>query len=162
MSKKTNAARYLDTLKIKYELVSYEVDEDDLSAVHVADTIGVNPAEIFKTLVATDERGMPIVACIPSDGELDLKALATAAGRKRCDMLPVKELLATTGYIRGGCSPLGMKKRFAILVDESIGCISKVYVSAGQRGLQLLLSPQDLIKAADAKTAKLTRYKDKQ
>ncbi|HOI84330.1 MAG TPA: YbaK/EbsC family protein, partial [Campylobacterales bacterium] len=76
---------------------------------------------------------------------------------KRCDMLPVKELLATTGYIRGGCSPLGMKKRFATLIDESIGSISKVYVSAGQRGLQLLLSPQDLIKAADAKTAKIIR-----
>lgn len=157
MSKKTNAARYLDILKIKYELVSYKVDEDDLSAVHVADTIGANPIEIFKTLVVTDERGTPIVACIPADAELDLKALAMAAGRKRCDMLPVKELLATTGYIRGGCSPLGMKKRFITLVDDSITSVSKVYVSAGQKGLQLLLSPQDLIKAADAKTAKLTR-----
>ena len=157
MSKKTNAARYLDILKIKYELVSYEVDEDDLSAVHVADTIGANPIEIFKTLVVTDERGTPIVACIPADAELDLKALAMAARRKRCDMLPVKELLATTGYIRGGCSPLGMKKRFITLVDDSITSVSKVYVSAGQKGLQLLLSPQDLIKAADAKTAKLTR-----
>lgn len=157
MSKKTNAARYLDILKIKYELVSYEVDEDDLSAVHVADTIGADPIEIFKTLVVTDERGTPIVACIPADAELDLKALAMAAGRKRCDMLPVKELLATTGYIRGGCSPLGMKKRFITLVDDSITSLPKVYVSAGQKGLQLLLSPQDLIKAADAKTAKLTR-----
>jgi Cys-tRNA(Pro)/Cys-tRNA(Cys) deacylase len=159
MSKKTNAARYLDTLKIKYELVSYEVDEDDLSAVHVADTIGADPAQIFKTLVVTDERGAPIVACIPADAELDLKVLAAAAGRKRCDMLPVKELLATTGYIRGGCSPFGMKKRFATFVDESINSVSKVYVSAGQRGLQLLLSPQELIRAADAKTAKLTTTK---
>lgn len=157
MSKKTNAARYLDTLKIKYELVSYEVDEDDLSAVHVADAIGADPAWIFKTLVATDERGTPIVACIPADAELDLKALAAAAGRKRCDMLPVKELLATTGYIRGGCSPLGMKRHFATLIDESISSVPRVYVSAGQRGLQLLLSPQDLIKAADATIAKLTR-----
>lgn len=157
MSKKTNAARYLDTMKIKYELVSYEVDEDDLSAVHVADTIGADPAEIFKTLVVTDERGTPMVACIPAGAELDLKALAVAARRKRCDMLPVKELLATTGYIRGGCSPLGMKKRFATFIDESIQNVQKVYVSAGQRGLQLLLSPQDLIKAADAKTAKIIR-----
>lgn len=159
MSKKTNAARYLDTLKIKYELVSYEVDEDDLSAVHVADMIGADSAEIFKTLVVTDERGVPIVACIPADAELDLKALAVAAGRKRCDMLPVKELLATTGYIRGGCSPFGMKKRFATFIDESVENIQKVYVSAGQRGLQLLLTPQELIKAADAKIANLTANK---
>lgn len=158
--KKTNAARYLDTLKIKYELVSYEVDEDDLSAVHVADSIGVDPAEMFKTLVATDERGIPIVACIPADAELDLKALAMAAGRKRCDMLPAKELLATTGYIRGGCSPLGMKKRFATFIDESIQNVQKVYVSAGQRGLQLLLSPQDLVKASNAQIARLTTNKE--
>jgi len=156
MSKKTNAARYLDTLKIKYELVSYEVDEDDLSAVHVADTIGADPAEIFKTLVVTDERGVPIVACIPADAELDLKALAVAAGRKRCDMLPVKELLAITGYIRGGCSPLGMKKRFATFIDQSIENVQKVYVSAGQRGLQLLLPPQDLVRASNAQIARLT------
>lgn len=156
MSKKTNAARYLDTLKIKYELVSYEVDEDDLSAVHVADTIGADPAEIFKTLVVTDERGVPIVACIPADAELYLKALAVAAGRKRCDMLPVKELLATTGYIRGGCSPLGMKKRFATFIDQSIENVQKVYVSAGQRGLQLLLPPQDLVRASNAQIARLT------
>lgn len=156
MSKKTNTARYLDTLKIKYELVSYEVDEDDLSAVHVADTIGADPAEIFKTLVVTDERGVPIVACIPADAELDLKALAVAAGRKRCDMLPVKELLATTGYIRGGCSPLEMKKRFATFIDQSIENVQKVYVSAGQRGLQLLLPPQDLVRASNAQIARLT------
>jgi Cys-tRNA(Pro)/Cys-tRNA(Cys) deacylase len=156
MSKKTNAARYLDTLKIKYELVSYEVDEDDLSAVHVADTIGADPAEIFKTLVVTDEQGVPIVACIPADAELDLKALAVAAGRKRCDMLPVKELLATTGYIRGGCSPLGMKKRFATFIDQNIENVQKVYVSAGQKGLQLLLPPQDLVRASNAQIARLT------
>ena len=105
MNKKTNAARFLDNLKIKYELVSYEVDEEDLSATHLADTLGVSPAAVFKTLVTTDERNRAVVACIPADAELDLKALAVSAGCKRCEMLPVKELLAVTGYIRGGCSP---------------------------------------------------------
>lgn len=156
LNKKTNAARFLDNLKIKYELISYEVDESDLSAVHVADTLGASPAAVFKTLVTTDERNRAIAACIPADAELDLKALAIIAGCKRCAMLPLKELLAVTGYIRGGCSPLGMKKRYPTFIDESALGIERIYVSAGQRGLQLLLSSHDLIAATGAKTAKIS------
>lgn len=145
--KKTNAARFLDTLKISYELTSYEVDEEDLSATHAAAMLGVSPDVVFKTLVARDEKNLPLVACIPSHCEIDLKALARLANVKRCELIAVKELLGLTGYIRGGCSPLGMKKKFSTYIDSAVENFPLVYVSAGQRGLQLHLAPKDLIYA---------------
>ncbi|MDD3343875.1 MAG: Cys-tRNA(Pro) deacylase [Sulfurospirillaceae bacterium] len=145
--KKTNAARFLDTLKIAYELTSYAVDEEDLSATHAAQMLGVSTDVVFKTLVARDEKNLLLVACIPSHQEIDLKALARLANIKRCELVAVKELLALTGYIRGGCSPLGMKKHFVTFFDESIFKHSHIYVSAGLRGLQLKLAPKDLIAA---------------
>jgi len=148
--KKTNAARFLDTLKLDYEMTSYEVDEEDLSATHAADALGVDAATVFKTLVARDDAKHIIVACIPAAKEIDLKALAKVAKAKRCELVAVKELLGLTGYIRGGCSPLAMKKAYPTFIDDSITQHDKVYVSAGLRGVQLCLSPNVLIHASKA------------
>lgn len=148
--KKTNAARFLDTLKLPYEMTSYEVDEDDLSATHAAEALGVDAACVFKTLVARDDTKRIIVACIPAAAEIDLKALARVAKAKRCELVAVKELLGLTGYIRGGCSPLAMKKVYSTFIDNSINEHAKVYVSAGLRGVQLCLSPDVLIQASHA------------
>ena len=156
--KKTNAARFLDTLKIAYELTSYEVDEEDLSATHAAQMLGVDSSLVFKTLVARDEKNLPLVACIPSHEEIDLKALARLANVKRCELVAVKELLGLTGYIRGGCSPLGMKKHFATFFDETLLVHPHVYVSAGLRGLQLKLSPSDLITASKGNCGDITKH----
>jgi Cys-tRNA(Pro)/Cys-tRNA(Cys) deacylase len=155
--KKTNAARFLDTLKLPYEMTSYEVDEEDLSAVHAASSLGVDASCVFKTLVARDDAKRILVACIPAAEEIDLKALAKVAQAKRCELVAVKELLALTGYIRGGCSPLAMKKHYATFIDESIHQHEKVYVSAGLRGVQLCLSPLVLIEASKAMCAALTK-----
>lgn len=149
--KKTNAARALDALGIIYDMTTYQVDEEDLSAVHAAKTLGVNPDIVFKTLVARDESGHLLVACIPAACEIDLKALAREAKSKRCELVAFKELLGLTGYMRGGCSPLAMKKRYATFMDSSILNHEKVYVSAGLRGVQLYLSPNALIEACGAK-----------
>ncbi|MDD2382744.1 MAG: Cys-tRNA(Pro) deacylase [Sulfurospirillaceae bacterium] len=146
--KKTNAARFLDTLKVTYELTAYDVDEEDLSATHAAAMLGVTPNIVFKTLVARDEKNLPLVACIPADKEIDLKALARLANVKRCELVAVKELLAITGYIRGGCSPLGMKKKYPTFIDISAQNYPLIYVSAGLRGMQLHLNPQDLLSAS--------------
>lgn len=146
--KKTNAARFLDTLKITYELTSYDVDEEDLSATHAAAMLGVTADIVFKTLVARDERNVPLVACIPANKEIDLKALARLANVKRCELVAVKELLALTGYMRGGCSPLGMKKKYSTFIDISAQNYPLIYVSAGLRGMQLHLNPQDLLSAS--------------
>jgi len=156
--KKTNAARFLDTLKLPYEMTSYEVDEEDLSAVHAAASLGVDASCVFKTLVARDDAKRIVVACIPAADEIDLKALAKVAQAKRCELVAVKELLALTGYIRGGCSPLAMKKYYATFIDESIHEHEKIYVSAGLRGVQLCLSPSVLIEASKAMCASLTKH----
>ena len=153
---KTNAQRILDAAKIRYETVEYEVDEDDLSGTHAAEVSGIDPDMMFKTLVTKNERGEPIVFCIPVACELDLKKCAAAAGCKSASMIQVKELLPLTGYIRGGCSPVGMKKRFPTYIDETAELFDEIYVSAGMRGLQMKLATADLIKFIDARTADLT------
>ena len=148
--KKTNAARLLDSLKLPYSMSHYEVNEEDLSAVHAAKSLGVSPECVFKTLVARDDTKRILVACIPATEEIDLKALAKVANAKRCELVAVKELLALTGYIRGGCSPLAMKKQYLTFIDASALEHEKIYVSAGLRGVQLVLSPFVLIQATHA------------
>jgi len=142
---KTNAARLLDKAKIKYQLIAYEVDENDLSAVHVASQLNEAVEQVFKTLVLKGDKTGYFVCIIPGAEELDLKKTAKLSGNKSCEMIPMKELLAITGYIRGACSPIGMKKHFPTFIHESCLTFDKIYVSAGKRGLQLHLSPQDLI-----------------
>ena len=142
---KTNAARLLDKAKIKYQLIAYEVDENDLSAVHVASQLNEAVEQVFKTLVLKGDKTGYFVCIIPGAEELDLKKTAKLSGNKSCEMIPMKELLAITGYIRGACSPVGMKKHFPTFIHESCLTFDKIYVSAGKRGLQLHLSPQDLI-----------------
>jgi Cys-tRNA(Pro)/Cys-tRNA(Cys) deacylase len=142
---KTNAARLLDKAKIKYQLIAYEVDENDLSAVHVASQLNEAVEQVFKTLVLKGDKTSYFVCIIPGTEELDLKKAAKLSGNKSCEMIPMKELLAITGYIRGACSPIGMKKHFPTFIHESCLTFDKIYVSAGKRGLQLHLSPQDLI-----------------
>ena len=152
---KTNAMRLLTTAKIPYDTVEYEVDEDDLSGVHTAEMLGTDPDCMFKTLVCRDDKKGYFVFCIPVAYELDLKKCAAAAGVKRVEMIHVKELLPLTGYIRGGCSPIGMKKKFPTFIDETAAMYDRIYVSAGQRGCQLCLSPTDLAVYVDAKFADL-------
>ncbi len=153
---KTNALRQLDTAKIAYETVEYEVDEDDLSGTHVAEAAGIDPDMTFKTLVCRNEKAEPVVFCIPVTAELDLKKCARAAGAKSVSMVPVKELLALTGYIRGGCSPVGMKKKFPTYFDEIAELFDEIYCSAGVRGMQMKVSVSKLLSFTDAKTADLT------
>ena len=145
VKEKTNAARLLDAAGIKYELVPYEVDEENLAADHVAEQLGENIEQVFKTLVLRGDRNGFFVCVIPGNFEVDLKLAAKISGNKNCEMLHVKELLPTTGYIRGGCSPIGMKKRFPTFIHESCLLYDYIYVSAGVRGLQLKIAPQDLI-----------------
>ncbi|MBQ8187225.1 MAG: Cys-tRNA(Pro) deacylase [Clostridia bacterium] len=152
---KTNAMRLLTTAKIPFDTVEYEVDEDDLSGVHTAEMLGTDPDCMFKTLVCRDDKGGYFVFCIPVAYELDLKKCAAAAGVKRVEMIHVKELLPLTGYIRGGCSPVGMKKKFPTLIDETATLYDRIYVSAGQRGVQLYLNPEQLAQYVDAKFADL-------
>lgn len=147
---KTNAARLLDKAKIAYELIPYEVDENDLSAIHVADSLGENIEQVFKTLVLHGDKNGHFVCVIPSEHEVDLKLAAKASGNKKCDLIPMKELLPLTGYIRGGCTPIGMKKPFPTYIHESCLNYPYIYISAGQRGLQLKLDPNDLIKEVHA------------
>ncbi len=148
---KTNAMRRLDAAKIPYEVKEYEVDENDLSGVHIAEEIGLPFAQVFKTLVAKGDKTGIVVFCIPCDKEIDLKHAASVTGNKKIEMLHVKDLLATTGYIRGGCSPIGMKKKFPTFIDESATNFEKITVSAGVRGAQLLLNVNELVKFVDAK-----------
>ena len=148
---KTNVMRLLDAAKIPYEAKEYPVDENDLSGSHAADMLGVDHGSVFKTLVLKGERTGFLVCCIPVDGEVDLKKAAKAAGDKKVEMLPMKDLLATTGYIRGGCSPIGMKKKFPTFIDEAALKYETIAVSAGQRGFQVLLSPQALADYVGAK-----------
>ena len=156
MKSKTNAMRRLDTAKIPYEVFEYVVDESDLSGKHIADEIGLPHEMVFKTLVARGDRTGPVVMCIPVDLEIDLKLAARETGNKRIEMLPVKDLLGLTGYIRGGCSPIGMKKKFPTFLDESALQHEKITVSAGVRGAQLLIAVERLIPFVEAKTVPLT------
>ena len=147
---KTNVARLLDKAKISYELIPYEVDENDLSAIHVAASLGENIDQVFKTLILHGDKNGYFVCVIPGENEIDLKLAAKVSGNKKCDLIPMKELLPLTGYIRGGCSPIGMKKAFSTYIHETCLQYSYIYISAGQRGLQLKLAPQDLIREARA------------
>ena len=142
---KTNAARLLDAAGISYTLVPYEVDEEHLEASHVAEQLGEDLDRVFKTLVLRGDRNGLFVCVMPGSLEVDLRVAARISGNKNCAMIHVKELLPLTGYIRGGCSPIGMKKPFPTFVHESALLYETIYVSAGIRGLQLCLSPQDLI-----------------
>lgn len=150
---KTNAARLLDKAKLQYNLITYEVDENDLAVQHVADCLGQDIAKVFKTLVLHGDKTGHIVAVIPGNMEVDLKALAKVSGNKKVEMIAMKDLLQVTGYIRGGCSPIGMKKRFPTYFHTTALDQDVIYVSAGVRGLQIEISPQDLIYFVQAKVA---------
>lgn len=141
---KTNAARLLDAAGIAYTLIPYEYTEDDLSAQHVASSLGEDIDRVFKTLVLRGDRNGHFVCVIPGDFEVDLKVAARISGNKSCEMIHVRELLPTTGYIRGGCSPIGMKRPFPTFIHESALMYDYIYISAGVRGLQFKIAPQDL------------------
>lgn len=151
---KTNAVRLLDLHKITYDLIPYEVDENDLSAIHVAETLGENINQVFKTLVLEGDKNGYFVCVIPGNEEINLKQIALLSGNKKCDLIPMKNLIGLTGYIRGACSPIGMKKLFPTYIEESCLNFDSIYISAGQRGLQIQLNPQDLIKLLQAKIFK--------
>lgn len=152
---KTNVARLLDKAKVPYQLVPYEVDENDLSAIHVAEQLGENVEQVFKTLILHGDKSGYFVCVIPGADEVDLKKAAKVSGNKKCEMIPVKELLPLTGYIRGGCSPIGMKKHFPTYIHQTAEAFDKIYISAGQRGLQVLLAPADLVRETNASFADL-------
>ena len=155
---KTNAARILDGLGVPYELKEYPVDLDDLSAVHVAEMVGMPVGQVFKTLVARGDKSGVLMACIPGDGELDLKELAAVSGNKRVERVYLNEVLGLTGYVRGGCSPLGAKKAYPVYIDASAEQQSRISISAGKRGEQIVLESADLIRAANATVANLNRH----
>ena len=152
---KTNAARLLDQIGIRYELREYEVDPDDLAAETVAAKIGLPPEQVFKTLVARGDRNGICLAVIPGNHELNLKALAAVAGERKIQLVPVKELQALTGYIRGGVTALAAKRDFPVYVDETIELYNEVSISAGVRGLQILIAPADYLRATSGKLADL-------
>jgi Cys-tRNA(Pro)/Cys-tRNA(Cys) deacylase len=154
---KTNAARMLDSLNISYELRTYEVDPEDLTAISVARKIGLPPEQVFKTLLAQTNSGDHLFAVIPGDSELDLKKLAHAAGAKKTELASLKEVEPLTGYIRGGVTVMGAKKPFPAYADETIELFNIISVSAGQRGLQLVLAPADYLRAAGATLADITK-----
>lgn len=153
---KTNVMRLLDKAKVAYEHRSYEVDENDLSGTHAAELLGVPHEMLFKTLVLHGDKSGYLVCVIPVDDEIDLKLAAKVSGNKKVEMIPVKELLPLTGYIRGGCSPIGMKKQFPTYIHESALAQEIIGVSAGQRGVQILLRPQDLADYIRGQFAALT------
>ena len=153
---KTNVARLLDKAKVAYQLVPYEVDENDLSATHVADQLGENVAQVFKTLVLHGDKSGYFVCVIPGADEVDLKKAAKVSGNKSCEMIPVKELLPLTGYIRGGCSPIGMKKPFPTTLDETVELCDTVIFSAGKIGYQVEMTLADLQRAVPCTLADLT------
>lgn len=159
MAHKTNAARLLDQLSIPYELREYEVDPEDLAAETVAAKIGFAPEQVFKTLVARGDRNGICMAVIPGDAELDLKALATASGDRKIQLAPVKELQGLTGYIRGGITALAAKKDYPVYVDETIELFDTISISAGVRGLQILIAPGDYLRATKARLAALAQNK---
>jgi Cys-tRNA(Pro)/Cys-tRNA(Cys) deacylase len=154
---KTNAIRILEKLGISYETREYEVDENDLSATHVASDIGLPSEQVFKTLVVRGDKTGVLLACIPSDRELDVKELARVSGNKKADLVPLKEVLVLTGYVRGGVSPVGTKKRFPVYLDQSALDWLFISLSAGARGCQMLLDPKDLAKAVEVKVQRISK-----
>ena len=152
---KTNAARLLDRAHIAYELVPYEVDEENLAATHVAEQLGEPIEQVFKTLVLKGDRNGFLVCVVPGDAAVDLKKAARVSGNKSVAMIPMKELLPTTGYIRGGCTPIGMKKRFPTFLHTTALDFPYIYISAGVRGLQLRLKPTDLVGYTEAEVCDL-------
>ena len=153
----TNAMRLLKQAGIEYGTSEYEVDESDLSGVHAAQMLGIDPDCMFKTLVTRGEKKGIYVFCIPVAEELDLKKCAAAVSEKKVEMIHVKELPGLTGYVRGGCSPIGMKKKYPTYIDESATRFDRIYVSAGMRGQQVILSPEDLRAYTDATFVDLTK-----
>lgn len=153
----TNAMRLLKQAGIDYATAEYPVDESDLSGVHAAHAMGIDPECMFKTLVARGEKHGPHVFCIPVAEELDLKKCAQVAGEKKIELIHVRELLPLTGYVRGGCSPVGMKKKFPTTLDETATLFDRIYVSAGMRGVQVIVRPQALAAYIGADYADLTR-----
>ena len=152
---KTNSMRMLEQEGISYDTASYPVDEHDLSGLHAAKMLGTEPDRVFKTLVAKGEKRGYLVFCIPVAEELDLKKAARAAGDKRVELLPLKELLPVTGYMRGGCSPIGMKKHFPTYIEETAALFDSIYISAGKRGVQLIVSTEALMRFLPAQAADL-------
>ena len=157
-TEKTNAARLLDKAGISYKLIPYEFDENDLAAQHVADSLGQDIARVFKTLVLHGDKTGYIVCVVPGNGEVDLKALAKASGNKKVEMIAMKDLLSVTGYIRGGCSPIGMKKRFPTFFHTTALSFETIYVSAGVRGLQVEIAPQELINFVNGSVAEVACF----
>ena len=153
---KTNVMRLLEKAKIPYEALEYEVDENNLAGVHVAEQIGIPVEQVYKTLVARGDKSGVLVFCIPAAKEINLKKAAAAVGDKKIEMVHVKDLLALTGYIRGGCSPIGMKKRYPVYIDESIRDHEEITISAGARGCQLKLSAKALTDYIGAEICSLT------
>lgn len=152
---KTNVARLLDKAKISYELIPYQVDEDDLSAIHVATSLGENVDQVFKTLVLQGDKTGYFVCILPGEQEVNLKLAAKVSGNKKCDLIAMKDLLPITGYIRGGCSPIGMKKHFPTYIHKSCVQFSYIYISAGIRGMQIKIAPNDLIRESRAEVCEL-------
>lgn len=157
MVTKTIACRILDTLKIQYTLHEYDWDEEALDAVTVAEKVGISPSQIFKTLVLRGDKTGVVMACIPGDKELDLKAVANVSGNKKVEMVPVKDLQTLTGYIRGGVSPIGVKKKYPLYIDESIQGFNLVSISAGKRGVQIFINGIDLVGACEASLGSISR-----
>lgn len=155
---KTNAARILDNLGVTYELRSYEVDPEDLSAVRVAAKVGLPPEQVFKTLVARGDRNGICLALVPGDEQLDLKALARATGDRRSELVALREVLPLTGYVRGGVTALACKKDYPVLIDESAQLFDQISISAGTRGLQILLHPDDYARAVHGRFAALAAH----
>jgi Cys-tRNA(Pro)/Cys-tRNA(Cys) deacylase len=156
---KTNACRILDSLGIRYRLSEYVVDPDDLSAENVAAKVGLPPEQVFKTLAVRGDRSGVSIAVIPGNYELDFKAVARLTGDRSIEMVPLKEVHSVTGYIRGGVTALGTKKEYPVIVDETIELWDEVCVSAGQRGLQIILSPGDYLRATSARVGEIAREK---
>ena len=157
-SVKTNAMRLLDQAHIPYRTAEYEYDEKDLNGMHAAEQTGMPPEQVFKTLVARGDKKGILVFCIPVSCTLDLKKAAHAAGDKKVEMIHMKELLGLTGYIRGGCSPVGMKKKYPTFMDETAALYDEIAISGGARGLQMVLDPQQLMEYAEITAADLVEY----
>ena len=153
---KTNVMRLLGAAGISFSVKEYPVDESDLSALHAAANLGLPAEQVFKTLVLRGASGAFFVCCIPASSELDLKKTARAAGEKSADLIPMKDLQPLTGYVRGGCSPIGMKKQFPVFIDETAQLFDTISVSAGERGVQVILAPPDLADFISAGFADLT------
>jgi ybaK/ebsC protein len=150
---KTNVTRLLDSRKIAHRVVTYEVDLSDLSAVHAAEKVGLPAEQVFKTLALRGPKDGIFLCCVPGDAEVDLKKAAKASGEKSVELLPLKELTAATGYLRGGCSPVGTKRAYPVFIDETAQLFDEISVSAGARGTQVVISPADLIEALDGRAS---------